>query len=145
MLLRRRSEKAEALKKVPLFSTLNGRQLDLIAKEADEVTVQANATLARQGQLGREFLLILEGAARVERDGMELARLHPGDCFGEMSLIDGKPRIASVIAEEPVTLLVVNSRSFALLLDDVPTLRKKILITLCERLRAVDEALASRN
>ena len=145
MLLRRRSEKAEALKKVPLFSALSGRHLDLIAKEADEVAVAADKTLARQGQLGHEFLLILEGSARVERDGLLLARLGPGECFGEMSLIDGKPRIASVIAETPVTLLVVNSRSFSLLLDSVPPLRKKILVTLCERLRAVDEALASRN
>lgn len=145
MLLRRRSEKAEALKKVPLFVGLSGRQLDIVAKEADEVSALAGKTLARQGQIGHEFLLILAGRARVERDGTALARLKPGDCFGEMSLIDGKPRIASVIAETPVTLLVISSRSFSLVLDTVPALRKKILVTLCERLRAVDKALASRN
>ena len=145
MLLRRRSEKAEALKKVPLFSGLNGRQLDIVAREADEVTVAAGKTLAKQGKLGHEFLLIVAGTARVERDGLVLASLGPGDCFGEMSLIDGKPRIASVIAETQVTLLVINSRSFSLVLDAVPALQKKILVTLCERLRVVDEALASRN
>lgn len=145
MLLKRRSEKAEALKSVPIFSALNGRQLDIIAKEADEVTAPANKMLAKQGRLGHEFILIVEGSARVERDGLVLANLGPGDCFGEMSLIDGKPRIANVISETPVTLLVINSRSFSLVLDNVPALRKKILVTLCERLRAVDEALAARN
>jgi len=145
MLLRRRSEKIDALSKVPLFGALSQRQLDLIAKEADEVEVEAGRVLAHQGGLGREFLLIAEGKARVERDGTVLARLGPGDFFGEMSLIDGKPRSASVIADAPMVLLVVHASSFATLLDTVPALRRKVLATLCERLRAADAALAARN
>jgi CRP-like cAMP-binding protein len=145
MLLTRRSDKADVLKKVPLFSGLNRRYLHLIAREADEVKVEAGAVLTRQGRLGLEFLLILEGGARVERDGKVIARLGPGDFFGEMSLIDGLPRSAAVIAESPSVLLVIQSRAFRSLLDAVPGLQKRLLITLCERLRTADTRLASIN
>ncbi len=145
MLLRRRSDKVEVLKKVPLFSGVRRRDLDLIASEADEVAVDAGKVLARQGGIGTEFLLILEGEARVEKDGKVIARLGPGDFFGEMSLIDGKPRSAAVIAESPAVLLVVEARSFRRLLDAVPGLQRQVLVTVCARLRAADAALASVN
>jgi CRP/FNR family cyclic AMP-dependent transcriptional regulator len=145
MLLRRRSEKVDVLKKVPLFSGLSRRHLDLIARQVDQVKIDAGRVLARQGGLGLEFLLILDGSARVERDGKVIARLRAGDFFGEMSLIDGKPRSATVIAESPMVLLVVHTRSFSNLLNTIPGLQKKILVTLCERLRAADETLASMN
>lgn len=145
MLLRRRADKADVLRKVPLFSGLSQRHLHLIASEADEVRKEAGAVLTRQGGLGLEFLLILEGSARVERDGKVIARLGPGDFFGEMSLIDGLPRSATVIAEDPTALLVIEARSFRKLVDTVPGLQKKLLITLCARLRAADARLASIN
>jgi CRP-like cAMP-binding protein len=145
MLLKRRSDRVDVLKKVPLFSELSRRHLDHIAREADEVKEKKGAVLTRQGGLGREFLLILEGAARVERDGTAIARLGPGDFFGEMSLIDGMPRSASVIAESPSVLLVIEARSFQKLLDTVPGLQRKLLATLSARLRAADVRLASIN
>ncbi len=145
MLLRRRSDKADVLKKVPLFSGLSQRYLDLIAAEADEVKEEADTVLTKQDGLGLEFLLILEGGARVERDGTVIARLGPGDFFGEMSLIDGMPRSATVIADSPTVLLVIQSRSFRSLLGAVPGLQRKLLVTLCARLRAADARLASLN
>lgn len=145
MLLRRRDDKVNVLRKVPLFSGLSRRHLDLIARHADEVKLNAGRVLARQGERGLEFLLIVDGSARVERDGKLIARLAAGDFFGEMSLIDGKPRSATVIAETPIVLLVVHIRSFGHLLDAVPGLQKKVLVTLCERLREADAALASIN
>ena len=145
MLHRRHSDKADALKKVPLFSGLSKRYLDLIAKQTDEVKEGAGTVLAKQGALGQEFLLLLEGGARVEKDGTVIARLGPGDFFGEMSLIDGMPRSASVIAESPCVLLVIQSRSFRGLLDEVPELPRKLLVTVCARLRAADAKIASMN
>jgi CRP/FNR family cyclic AMP-dependent transcriptional regulator len=145
MLLRRRSQKVDVLKSVPLFGALSRRHLDAVAREADEVQVDAGRVLTRQGTHGREFLLILEGGARVERDGKVIARLGRGDFIGEMSIIDGKPRSATVIADSPTALLVVERRCFAALLDTVPGLQKEILVSLCERLRAADDALASTN
>ena len=145
MLLKRRSEKADVLKGVPLFKELSGRHLSLIARHADEVTVDEGKVLTRQGELGREFLLILEGRARVERDGQVIARLGADEFFGEMSLIDGKARSATVTATTPMTLLVIETRSFRSLLAEIPELQKKILLSLCERLRLADAGLALRN
>ena len=145
MLLSRHEDKIDVLKKVPLFSALSRRHLGIIARHADQVKRDANATLARQGARGLEFALIVEGSARVERDGKVIAHLGAGDFFGEMSLIDGRPRSASVISDAPVALLVVHTRSFGRLLDTVPGLQRKVMAGLSERLRAADETLASRN
>ncbi|UCH87311.1 MAG: cyclic nucleotide-binding domain-containing protein [Dehalococcoidia bacterium] len=145
MLLRRLPDRIDLLKKVPLFSGLSRRHLGLIVRETERVNADRGKVLARQGALGREFLLIVDGSARVERDGKVIARLGAGDFFGEMSLIDKKPQSATVTAETAIDLLVVDARSFRNLLDTVPGLQKKILITLCERLRGADAALGSRN
>jgi CRP/FNR family cyclic AMP-dependent transcriptional regulator len=145
MPLGRRSEKVEMLKKVPLFGGLSQHHLRLIAREADEAKVDAGTVLVRQGGLGREFVLILDGKARVERDGKLITRVGRGEFFGEMSLVDRKTRSATVTAETPMVLLVIETRYFGTLLDTVPGLQKKILVTLCERLRAADADLAARN
>ena len=143
--MKRHSDKIDVLKKVPLFGALNRRHLDMIARHADEVKRDGGAVLARQGARGLEFLLIVEGSAQVEKDGKIIARLGAGDFFGEMSLIDGRPRSATVVADAPVVLLVVHASSFGRLLETVPGLSKKVMITLCERLRAADETLTHRN
>ncbi|OGF54250.1 MAG: hypothetical protein A2Z21_00085 [Candidatus Fraserbacteria bacterium RBG_16_55_9] len=141
MFFHRQSDKTDVLKKVPLFSSLNQRQLNLIAKHADEVELKAGKVLAKQGEMGLEFLLLVEGSARVQRNGKVIAHLATGDFFGEMSLIDGKPRTATVIAETPVILLAIHRRSFNYLLDTIPGLPRKILVTLCDRLRKADETM----
>jgi CRP-like cAMP-binding protein len=145
MLLKGRAEKIDALKGVPLLSSLSRQHLSLISRYADEVAVEAGRVLAREGGVGQEFFLVLEGRARVERNGRPIARLGKGAMFGEVSLIDQQPRSASVISESPMTLLVVSARSFGALLDDVPPLRRKVMVALCERLRAADAKLAARN
>ena len=127
--------KLDQLKQVPLFRHLTRRQLELLAYHADVVRLSSQDVLARQGEYVLEFLLIAEGRARAERDGRVIALLCPGDTFGEVSLIDGKPQIATVIAETPVTLFVVHKRSFSCLVDKIPELQWKLLKTLCERFR----------
>ncbi len=146
MLLRQQSDKVRLLETVPLFSGLSKRQLELIAGEGHERRVLHGRVIARQGSLGSEFFVIVEGRARVERDGRLIARLRTGDCFGEMSLIDGGLRSASVTAESDIAvLLVVSGSKFRGLIQDVPGLSLKLLTTLCERLRSADIQLASRN
>ncbi len=145
MFLKDRSVRVGALKKVPLLSDLPQRHLNRIATLASERRNDAGKTLARQGTAGLEFFLILEGIARVERDGRLLARLGAGDCFGEVALIDFGLRSATVTAETPIVLLVIHTRSFQRLLRDVPALQRKLLLALCERLRRADSALAATN
>jgi len=141
MLFIRSSEKEDLLKKVPLFSSLSKRHLREIGKHADQVQVKAGWVLAKQGEKGREFIFIVEGEARVKKDGKVINQLSGGDFFGEISLIDGKPRIASVTAETDMTALVVHKPSFDHLLDTIPGLQKKIMISLCDYLRRAEKAI----
>jgi CRP-like cAMP-binding protein len=122
MLLCPRSQKAELLKKVPMFSNLSNRHLNEIAKYADQLSIKSGKVLAQEGSIGWEFVFILEGKARVEKKGKVINRLASGDFFGEISLIDRGPRTATVIAETDMTLLIVNCKSFDHLLESIPGL-----------------------
>jgi len=137
----RRSDKVDLLRKIPLFGRLNQRQLNAVAKHVDEVQLRKGAVLAKQDAQGMEAIIIVDGRARVETDGTMLAELGAGDVVGEMSVIDGKPRSATVIAETPMNLLVLHRRDFVSLLETVPGLQRKLLVTLCERVRQADQAL----
>jgi CRP-like cAMP-binding protein len=136
-----RSDKVELLRKIPLFSRLSQRQLNAVARHIDEVQIRKGAVLAKQGTQGLEAVIIVDGRARVEGDGKAIAKLTAGDVVGEMSVIDGKPRSATVIAETPMNLLVLHRRDFMSLLETVPGLQRKLLVTLCERVRQADQAL----
>ena len=137
----RRSEKVDLLGKIPLFGRLTQRQLNAVAKHVDEVQLRKGAVLAKQGAQGLEAIIIVDGRARVEGDGRTLAELGPGDVVGEMSVIDGKPRSATVIAETPMNLLVLHRRDFMSVLETVPGFQRRLLVTLCERVRQADQAL----
>jgi Cyclic nucleotide-binding domain len=139
MLGLRRSEKVQLLRQVPLFRELNQHHVGQIAGYADEVSFDPGSVLMRQGQAGREFFLIADGSVRVERDGQVVAHLGHGDFVGEMSLLDGQVRSATVIAETPSTFLVIRGRSFDELLEKVPDLARKMLYILSRRIRDLEE------
>ncbi len=139
MLGLRRSDKVQLLRQVPLFRELNQHHLGQIAGYADEVSFEPDAVLMRQGQAGREFFLIADGSVRVERDGQVVAHLGYGDFVGEMSLLDGQVRSATVVAETPSTFLVIRGRSFDDLLEKVPDLARKMLFILSRRIRDLEE------
>lgn len=140
MLLRRSSQKTDLLKKVPMFGNLSQRHLREIGRHADQVKVEEGRVLAQQEKKGWEFIFIVDGKARVEKNGKIIRQLSEGDFFGEISLIDGEPRTATVTADTDMTLLIVNKASFDHLLDKVPGLQRKILIALCKYLRASEKA-----
>lgn len=136
-----RSHKLDLMRKVPLFRHLNERQLSVVAKHVVPRQVGQGAHLTRKGQHGSEAYIIAEGRASVEVGGKAVAALGPGDLLGELSIIDGKPRSATIIAETPVSLLVIRRQDFRGLRETVPGLEEKLLLTLCERLRQADQAL----
>jgi CRP/FNR family cyclic AMP-dependent transcriptional regulator len=138
MLRRQRLKEINLLKKVPLFSNLNKRQLNEISKHANLLQVNDGYVMAKQGEKGGEFFFIVEGKAQVKKGSKIIRNLKSGDYFGEISLIDGKPRTASVIAENDVTILVFHKRSFDHLLKTVTGLRKNILVSLCIYLRRAE-------
>jgi len=139
MPLRSRSAKVDLLTKVPLFDGLSKRQLNQIAKYADEKSMRPGDVLARQNKPGTEFVFIVEGKVKIKKSDKLVNRLSAGDFFGEISLVDGKPRTATVEAETDGTLMVVDAKSFQRLLDTVPGLQKKILAAICGYLRVCEE------
>jgi CRP/FNR family transcriptional regulator, cyclic AMP receptor protein len=130
-----RDLKLELLARVPLFSACSKRDLSRIASLVDRIDVREGKVLTRQGQPGHEAFIIVEGEAKVATKGRRSARLGSGDFFGELALLDRGPRSATVTAETDMVLLVVDSRSFSALLDDVPSVRRAVMRAMASRLR----------
>ena len=130
----RRNQKVELIRKVPLFAHCSKRELEQIAQIADEIDLRKGKEMTRQGSRGREFFVLLEGDASVNKDGRRINTLRAGDFFGEIALVSDTPRTATVTATSPVRALVITDRSFKRLLDDQPEFQRKVLVELAERL-----------
>ncbi len=126
------------LKAIWLFSNCTGAELRKIRASLETTTVPAGKVLVEQGSLGREFFIIVDGTATVTRNGKQVATLGPGDHFGEMALLDRRPRSATVTSTSSLDLLVMSQRQFSGLLEAVPTIARKMLSALATRLREVD-------
>ena len=134
----RPSSPEELLSGVGLFSSLSRRRLRKIADASRVVDHEAGKKVAAEGLGALAFHLVLEGTASVQKGGTTIRTLGPGDYFGEISMIDGKPRSATVVAEGPLTTLVVPHQSFASLLESEPAFAHELLLLLCARLREAD-------
>jgi CRP-like cAMP-binding protein len=125
----------ESLKRLPIFGACSTRDLEQVARLSTTLDIPKGRVLAAEGTPGHEFVVIRAGTVDVARDGSSLAKLGPGDYFGEISLIDGGPRTATVTADTPVTIEVVERRDFDALLERVPGLAQRIMLGLARRLR----------
>jgi CRP/FNR family cyclic AMP-dependent transcriptional regulator len=134
----RRDAFTEHLAAVPLFSACSKKELALVAKRAEDVTVEPGKVLVREGAAGAEFFVIVEGTAEVSRHGQRVAELGPGTFFGDLALLDKAPRNATVTATTPMELVVLGQREFAGLIDEVPGFAHKLLAGLAHRLRQYD-------
>ena len=103
-----KNQKVELLKRIPLFAACSKAELIEVALIADEREAHAGDKLTEEGQPGREFFVLVGGAAIVQRRGRKLAELGPGDWFGEIAILTFKPRTATVTATSPVHLLVIQ-------------------------------------
>ena len=131
--------RTELLGGCPLFGGVGPDDLAAIAERAVEVDFPAEHVIARQGEIGTGLFVVIEGSVRVVRDGQELARLGGGDFFGEMSVIDGLPRVAMVVTTKPTRCLALASWEFEGLVIEHPTIGLAILRGLSARLRAKTE------
>jgi CRP/FNR family transcriptional regulator, cyclic AMP receptor protein len=134
-------EKMRHLQKVDIFADCTRKQLKAVAAISRVVEVPTGTMLTRVGEPGEEFFFILDGAAMVDVTRRKRIRLGPGEFFGEMSLLDGEPRSATVRAETDMRLLVILRRNFQSLLTEVPELTRSILVVLSRRLREIERAL----
>ncbi len=127
----------DTLTTVPLFSACSKKELAMVTKSAERVTIPAGKTVVNEGAAGTEFFVIIEGQARVERHGRQVAMLGPGGFFGDLALLDRAPRNASVIADSDLEVAKLGQRAFDTLLDH-PGFSKKLLAGLARRLREQD-------
>jgi CRP-like cAMP-binding protein len=131
----RRDARVDFLKSVPLFDGLSNSELRKIASVAQEYNLREGRTLIREGdRVPRDFVVIIEGHAVVERKGRRVNRLGPGSFFGEIALITDRPRTATVTAETPIHALVLRERDFRRVLKTMPTVTLKVLQALGRRL-----------
>jgi CRP-like cAMP-binding protein len=132
----RKNAKVDLLHAVPLFASCSKAELERIASLADELDLADGATLIREGERGREFLVIVNGTVSVTKRGKKVRELGAGDFIGEIALISDVPRTATVTATSPVRLLVVTDRAFRGLIEEMPSIATKVLQSLGERLHS---------
>ncbi|MGH7539655.1 MAG: cyclic nucleotide-binding domain-containing protein [Gemmatimonadota bacterium] len=126
---------------VPLFESLSKRHLKKIAGLTSTVEYDAGDTVIREGEPGDSFFVTVSGQARVLSGSKTLHRLIPGDHFGEISLLDGGPRSASVVADTPLSLLRLPRASFLKLVRDDADLARALLASLARTVRRIDRSL----
>jgi CRP/FNR family transcriptional regulator, cyclic AMP receptor protein len=132
------AELRKFMREVPLFAGLLPSELDRIALVMNPIQLSAGAVVCTEGEPGHELYVIAEGEAAVERAGHTITKLHQGDHFGELALLDRGPRSATVRALSDCRLYVLGDVSLAALLNEVPALAQKLLATLATRLREAD-------
>ena len=130
------------LEAVPLFEGLSHKQLRKVADLADVARFMAGATLVKQGVVGDSFYVVLTGQAKVIANKRTLNRLLPGDHFGEISLLDGGPRSASVVAETEMTLVIITQKDFLAMLRKDPEITVCLLEGMARTVRRLDRSLA---
>jgi len=135
--------KLEHLANVKMFSSLNKKELGLISKASDVVTVKPGKEIVAEGSHGHEFYLILSGTAVVKRGGRKIATLGAGDYFGELALLDRGPRSATIVAESALEVAIIGQREFLGVLDQVPAVALKLLVSMAARLRVSDAKAVS--
>jgi CRP-like cAMP-binding protein len=134
-------EREKYLAGVPLFAGSTSSELRAIAGAARELDLQPGQAVVDEGSQGVGFFIIVEGIARVEVHGKQVNTLKSGDFFGEIALLDGGPRTASVVADTPLKVIGLTSWQFRPLLHKNPELTLRILVHVCARLRAVEVML----
>lgn len=129
------------LESIELFGELTKRERKAVSRLMTETTVKPGRALMVEGTAGREFVIIIEGEATVRRDGRIIARVGAGDFLGELAVIAGVPRSATVTADTEMLVSVLNRREFSALLDQQPKLARKILVGAVKRLHAIEPSI----
>jgi CRP/FNR family transcriptional regulator, cyclic AMP receptor protein len=130
----------DVLAAVPLFSELPRRQIARLTRAAKIQRLPAYTRIVAAGQRGDSFCLILEGSATVRATGRRPVLLKAGDFFGELSLLDGLPRSATVEAQEEVLLARIGRKDFLRLVQREPKVALALLKTLAARLRGAEKS-----
>jgi CRP/FNR family cyclic AMP-dependent transcriptional regulator len=131
--------KVQALKRAPLFDGLSRKELAQLARVSEDIEVEPGTVLTKEGDIGHEFFVIVDGKVKITRKGRRVSIRGGGDFVGEIALIEDVPRTATVTAETPVRLFVLTRRDFRHLLDEQPTVERKVMRVLARRLAEVSK------
>jgi CRP/FNR family transcriptional regulator, cyclic AMP receptor protein len=135
--------KSEALlATIPLFEGLSKKQLKQIANTSEVVDYMAGHSIVREGEIGDSFFVVLHGQAKVSTGGKTVNRIIPGDHFGEISLLDGGPRTATVISETPMTMLLLSRKAFLKNVGHDSEMALALMKTMARMIRRVDRSLS---
>jgi CRP-like cAMP-binding protein len=129
-----KNAKVDLLKQVPLFSGCSHAELRELAVTADEIDLREGFALTREGKPGREFIVLVDGTARVTRKGRKLADIGPGDWVGEIALLSKSNRTATVTTTSPVRALVLTDRGFRRVVEAMPSIAMKVLACVADRM-----------
>jgi CRP-like cAMP-binding protein len=133
------SKTEDWLEQVPLFRGLSKKQLRLVSSLATRLSEPAGTVLTKEGHVGQEFIIVLEGEIEVRKGDRVVATRGPGNYVGEIALLDNRPRTATVVAKTPVVIEVIGRREFHGLLADAPELSTEIMATVAQRLAELEE------
>jgi CRP/FNR family cyclic AMP-dependent transcriptional regulator len=131
--------KVKALKGAPLFEGLSRKELAQLARVSEDLEVEPGTVLCKEGEIGHEFFVIIDGKVKVTRKGRRVSVRSGGDFVGEIALIEDVPRTATVTAETPVRLFVLTRKDFRHLLDEQPSVERKVMRVLARRLAEVSK------
>jgi CRP-like cAMP-binding protein len=123
----------KTLAKIPLFKECTKKELQAVSRIVTPISVKAGKVLTKEGDAGREFMIIASGTATVKRKGRKITTLEAGDFFGELALLANIPRTATVIAETDMVVEALNRAEFATLLDESPSIARKVLSAVAKR------------
>jgi CRP/FNR family transcriptional regulator, cyclic AMP receptor protein len=126
---------AEHLAQVPLFAHCSQLELGTVARHAQISEVPEGTEIITEGSPGDAFYVILDGKAHVTREGEQVAEVGPGTYFGELALLDGEPRSATVVADSPLSVATLSRDVFRLVLREFPDLTEQLLASLAGQLR----------
>ncbi len=130
----------DVLSTVDLFQGLSKRELQRVMASAKDLSFAEGDAIVTEGEEDGRFYLLLDGNARIVQGKRTVANLGPGDYFGEISLIDGEPRSATVLATSPIRALTLARWNFRPLLEEHPAIARKMLLEMCRRVRELDRS-----
>jgi CRP/FNR family cyclic AMP-dependent transcriptional regulator len=133
MRLFKQDDKVQALRRAPLFEGLSKKELTQLARVSEDLEIPEGATLTKEGEIGHEFFVILEGETQVKRKGRSLGTRGAGDFIGEIALLEQVPRTATVTAKSSLRVFVLTSKDFHHLLEENPNVERKVLRALAKR------------
>jgi CRP-like cAMP-binding protein len=125
--------KVEALKRAPLFEGLSRKELTHLARVSEDLEVSAGTALCKEGEIGHEFFVIVDGKVEITRNGKRVALRGGGEFVGEIALLEQTPRTATVKAKTPLRVFVLTDKDFRDLVKENPTVERKVLRALARR------------